>query len=270
MKFIHNRFIQLLLVSGTSFGIGYFMANQTPEPESDIQVIEQVQGTPVQSLTDTDRQQQFETEILALQKHIALLEQELIDQQNADESSAANSQPGDIAEEKLTVENLIKAGVSGAVAEDIVQRMSQYEFQMLELHDRAKREGYAGTARFVRERRELMASSPSIQKTIGHENYDRYLYLTSQNNRVVVNQVMTNSPAEQLGVLKGDVILSYAEQKILSWRELRELTSQGVADEYVNLTVLRNEQLINILVPRGPLGVKLTTTRLDPGIQYHY
>ena len=100
--------------------------------------------------------------------------------------------------------------------------------------------------------------------------YDKYLFSTEQNNRVVVTSVMTGSPAEQMGVLKDDIIMSYANQKILNWHDLRRLTSEGESGEYVNLLVLRNEQLINILVPRGPLGVKLTSTALNPETEYNY
>ena len=75
---------------------------------------------------------------------------------------------------------------------------------------------------------------------------------------------------DQLGVQKSDIVLIYANEKVLSWKDLRELTSKGVYGEYVNLNILRNQQLINILVPRGPLGVRLGTTVLDPELEYNY
>lgn len=206
--------------------------------------------------------------IVQLQEHIASLENEL---QRLKADAVASQSPGDNQPvEKLTVENLLKAGVTQGVAEEVIRRLGQHEFQLLQLQDKAKRESYLDKRRYYKERRQLMKDKPSLRQSIGDDAYDRYLYQTQQNNRVLVSSVMSGSVAEQLGVINGDIILSYADQQVINWQDLRQLTAEGVYGEYVNLKILRDHQLINILVPRGALGVKLTTTRIDPDTEYNY
>ena len=156
------------------------------------------------------------------------------------------------------------------IAEDIINRMSQHKFLLLELQNHAKREGRLNSSSYFKERRRLMDTVPSLQKAIGNDAYDRYLYETSQNNRVIVKTVMKSSPAEKLRLQNGDIILAYANEKVLTWRDLRDLTAEGIVGEYVNLNILREVKLQNILIPRGPLGVTLGTAILDPQAEYNY
>ena len=156
------------------------------------------------------------------------------------------------------------------IAEDIINRMSQHEFLLLELQNHAKREGRLNSSSYFNERRKLMQTIPSVRKAIGNDAYDRYLFQTSQNNRLTVKTVMTGSPARKLGLQNGDIILTYANEKVLTWRDLRELTSEGIVGEYVNLNILRDGKLQNILIPRGPLGVTLGKAILDPQTEYNY
>ena len=271
MKIINYKLVQFSLVLSMGIVIGYFLDSDKPVTK----VVYSEQKTGIDdsnALSGIKNQQQNNLEIEAeeLRNRVASLEQQLILQQQTDDLIQDDDSQDDAPTEKLTVENLLKVGVTEMIAQDIIDRMSQHDFRLLDLHDRAKREGYLNSPRYHKERRELMATAPSLRSTIGNDSYDHYLYTTGQKNRVVVTSVMSDSPADQLGVQKGDVVLSYANEKVLGWRDLRELTSKGVYGEYVNLNILRNEQLINILVPRGPLGVRLGTTVLDPELEYNY
>ena len=75
---------------------------------------------------------------------------------------------------------------------------------------------------------------------------------------------MMGSPAEMSGMNDGDMILNYDDKRMFSWSELQDATSRGERGEYVNVTVLRNGQLVNLWVPRGPLGIRLGTARVKP------
>lgn len=246
------------------------MGNSTKEQENieTGQYAEQ-QENPFDEVESQRYQQQLEEQVVQLQQQVSQLEEALKKQQSENPESEADRQQVK-STTKLTVENLVAAGASEVLANDIIQRKDQFDYLLLELQDRARREGYINKPRYFRERRDLMSKMPSLRDMLDRDVYDRYLYSTGQNNRVVVTSVMSGSPAQQLGVQKNDIIISYANQKPLNSRELKELTGKGNYGDYVNLTLLRNEQLLNVLVPRGPLGVRLATIRLDPGIVYSY
>jgi hypothetical protein len=164
----------------------------------------------------------------------------------------------------LTTDNLIKSGIGSVLAADIVRRKNEFDLKLLELRDRAAREGYLGTARYQRELNALMEQNVVLRDEIGDDAYDRYLFTTGQTNRVKIASVMMGSPAEQAGLKSGDMILGYNERPLFSWNELQDATTQGERGEYVNVSVMRNGQLFNLWVPRGPLGVRLGTVRVRP------
>lgn len=164
----------------------------------------------------------------------------------------------------VTTSNLINAGVEQDLAADIVRRANEIDLKLLELRDRASREGYFGTDRYAREVAALREQSPSLRDEIGDDRYDSYLFATRQNNRVRAVSVMMGSPAELAGMQDGDMILSYDNTRVFNWNELQTATALGERGEYVNVTVLRNGQLHNLWIPRGPLGIRLGTVRVKP------
>lgn len=163
-----------------------------------------------------------------------------------------------------TTDSLLKAGISEAVATDIVRRRNEVELQKLELRDKASRENYINTSRYVRELNTLNEKQVSLRDELGDEAYDLYLYANGQANRVKVLSVMQGSAAEEAGIKDADVVVSYAQQRLFEWVELKNATSEGELGEYVTIDVLRSGQLMSLWVPRGPLGVRLGSARVAP------
>jgi hypothetical protein len=159
---------------------------------------------------------------------------------------------------------LVAAGLDVGRAADILQRQSRLEMQRLELRDRASREGWSDSERFFEAMRELNGDVESLRAEIGDEAYDRFLYLTGQSNRVVIASIIDDSPAQLAGLQAGDVVMDYADGRIFSWVDLRDATRAGQRDEYVLLRVQRDDQLLELSVPRGPLGVRMDTEQIDP------
>ena len=75
---------------------------------------------------------------------------------------------------------------------------------------------------------------------------------------------MSGSPAEIYGFQSEDIILSYDDQKILNWRDIRKATLQGEIGSYTNVEILRDGSRMNFTVPRGTLGVQLASVQLPP------
>ena len=160
---------------------------------------------------------------------------------------------------------LAAAGLDPGSAEDIKRRSDDLTMQEMELRDRATREQWLDTPRFTEEMAAIDAQKPSIRNEIGDEAYDRYLYAMGQPNRVRVDDVMLDSPAEQAGLQSGDMILSYGDARIFAPGELVAQTRTGTLGESVQLEVVRNGQQLQIDVPRGPLGLRIAATQDTPG-----
>ncbi|MET0001877.1 MAG: PDZ domain-containing protein [Candidatus Thiodiazotropha lotti] len=162
--------------------------------------------------------------------------------------------------------NLLNAGVDPVAAEEFVRRSSALDLKRLELRDTAIRGGYLDTERYSDELNELLAEDISIRDEFGDDIYDRYLYNNGESNRIRIDSVMMSSAAEQAGFKQGDMILAYDEQRLFDYTELQQATTQGNRDEYVSVTVRRDGQEMMLWIPRGPMGVRLTNTRIDPDL----
>ncbi|MEW8270668.1 MAG: PDZ domain-containing protein [Candidatus Thiodiazotropha taylori] len=163
-------------------------------------------------------------------------------------------------------ENLLSAGVDSVTVEEIVRRRNELDLKRLELRDTAIRGGYIDTERYRDELNELLAQDISIREEFGDDVYDRFLYNNGQSNRIRIDSVMMNSAAEQAGFKPGDMIMDYDEQRLFDYTDLQQATTQGTRDEYVSVTVERDGEQMMLWIPRGPMGVRLTNTRIDPDL----
>ena len=164
----------------------------------------------------------------------------------------------------LTVSMLMEAGIDEFIAQEIIKRKDEREYKYLQLRDRAVRDGYIGTPKFRKELQQLKIDGASIKNELGVDAYDKYLYAMGQPNRVKVLSIMQGSPAEYTGIMIGDMIISYDGEKVFSWQELNKATQRGERDESVIINIRRDGGVFNILVPRGPIGVKLEAVRIFP------
>lgn len=80
---------------------------------------------------------------------------------------------------------------------------------------------------------------------------------------LLVESVMEHSPAEQSGLQAGDIIVRYDGSRIFSNRDLRESTSSGEMGEPVSMEIRRGSQILEIDLPRGPLGIRLNRTSVQ-------
>ena len=122
------------------------------------------------------------------------------------------------------IDNLIKGGVDAGIAEDIVRRKNSIELKKLELQDRAKRDDYLGTQRYNDELESINQQDVNLREELGDQRYDEYLFNSKQNNRIKIASVMLGSAAEQVGIQKNDVVLSYDNNRMFNWQELKDAT----------------------------------------------
>lgn len=177
--------------------------------------------------------------------------------------SAETDEPA--AQETHSLENnLLAAGMAPEIIAAMQQRMDQNRIAMLQLRDQATREGWNDSREYQEKMFELRDSSRGIREEFGERQYDQYLYASGRPNRVVVREVYSGSAADLAGLQTGDIIVSYASANIYSMSELREATVDGTAGETVLVEILRDDTPISTSVPRGPLGISMNSTRMQP------
>ena len=237
-------------------------------------------STESEDYTDLQRIELLESSVARLKQQLKQLEQQL---ETANEAIAVISEADSSAsmaavnktdsgrfmasarnQRLYSLDNLVRGGIDPLLAEDIIRRKNRVELKRLELQDRASRENYLNTQRYYDELEAINRLDVSLREELGDERYDRYLYDSKQNNRIRIASVMLGSVAEQAGILRGDVILSYDNQQMFTWDELKDATASGELGEYVSISIYRDGEIFSFSVPRGPLGVQLGATRLQP------
>ena len=219
---------------------------------------------------ERNRLDHFEDEISQIKQQLKEIEQTLAVMPDTATSStnpvniSRNRSPSFLPRRLYNLDNLIKGGIASTIAEDIARRKNSVELKKLELQDRAKRDNYLNTQRYYDELDDINQQDVNLREELGDERYDEYLYTSKQNNRIKIASVMLGSAAEQSGIQKGDVILSYDNKRMFTWQELKDATTEGQLGEFVSISIYRNGEIYSFTVPRGPLGTQLGSTRLAP------
>ncbi len=157
---------------------------------------------------------------------------------------------------------LVQNGVSSQEVTRLQSLFEESELEVLYLRDRAAREGWAGTPRFLQELHETRAG---LRADVGDETFDWLLYASQRSNRVVVRSLLSTGPAAQAGIRAGELILRYDGRTIFRWGELQHATMQGEAGRRVIVDVMSDDgQVRTVTVPSGPLGVQLGAARRPP------
>ncbi len=159
---------------------------------------------------------------------------------------------------------LLDAGITVDQAASVKKQFEKMEMDRLYLRDRATREGWVGTSRYVDEVDKLDEQTEKIRAELGEDNYGAFLYATGQPNQVLAESVLESSPAQQAGVRAGDVIVSYDGKPIHTWSDVRSATSAGQAGQQVALVLNRDGQAITTYIARGPMGVRLAVRSQKP------
>lgn len=260
------RFAALLLA--LACGSGDAEAPRAPPP-GDLGTELAAARLEVATLRQALSEEQAERQALELEVERLHEEMEQLawsDEPPGTDESAGDSEPardggGDEERPWFDADALLEAGVQPAEIEAIREAFDESELALLELENRARREGWYRDARYRLELRDMRLA---LRAELGDDRFDRLLYASGRQNRVVVGDVLHGSPAAASGVEPGDEILSYAERRIFRGTELRHATTEGRAGDRTPLEVLRDGSRVRLWVPRGPLGIRMRQTRRPP------
>ena len=158
----------------------------------------------------------------------------------------ANRGGADQRRERLVIDRLTAAGFPPDRAEWINRRTEELRMQALQEQYDARREGRppAGDSGLTTLRTEL-----------GEADYERYRTAMGQPTSVGVADVLASSPAERAGLMPGDEIVAYGGKRVFDVGELNALTLEGTPGESVVLDVRRDGQNVQLVMPRGPIGI---------------
>ena len=181
-------------------------------------------------------------------------------------AEAGSREPGQESATTLrtSVQSLIDTGIPAEQAAWLQGRLDEIDLQQLYLRDRAAREGWLNKPRYHKERRQHLNAVTDLRSDIGDDAYDRMLYTLGRSNRVVIRDTMVNSPAEQYGLEAGDSIIEYDGQRIFTSNELNTLVTQGDAGIMTLVRIQRDGEVHDLYLPRGPLGIRMSTARVSP------
>ena len=150
---------------------------------------------------------------------------------------------------------LEQAGLSNSEIEEVKEVWEEHEMEKLYLTDDANRNGTIRTKGFYDR---LANLNRTVREELGDDLYDAFLYATGTPNRVMVKQVLENSPAGYSGLATGDVVIRYSGERIFHAARFKQATADGEVGRPVSIEVERDGEVFSFSIPRGPLGVQLS------------
>jgi hypothetical protein len=161
-------------------------------------------------------------------------------------------------------ERLLEVGMASDTIAAMKYTVDQNQLEMLRLRDKAIREGWDQTKEFSEQMFEVSNPLRGLQDEFGDESYDKYLYASGTPNRVQIREVYSGSAAESAGLQPGDIFIGYDSSPIYSMSNLRQSTVAGNAGESVLVELKRDNQTYTSSVPRGPLGISMSSALVKP------
>jgi len=242
-----------------------------PQPAPNLESIETERivaaGATTRYAEEERRYRNIEKQLAELQVRIENLEGEMSKNQVArrnDGDSSQGSAPTSRVSALSGEAKLVAAGIDESTAAWIQQQLDKNQMDELYLQNQASREGWLNKPRYHKARREIQQRFNGFREQLSEDIFDRLLYALDRPNRVVIMDVMQDSPAQQNGLNASDVIVSYDGTRVFSTSELQELTSGGDSSSWVLVEIRRNGEPLSAYVPGGPLGIRLTTGRVLP------
>lgn len=216
--------------------------------------------------TEREARRVLEDELLALYAEIENLEHAETGADDGEAPTAEAATPARPAREDPSARErrreeskraaLLEAGFSPERTDYILERESALQFERMQAIYEAR------NSDAPRERFEAIQSpDQALRAELGDGDYERYLEATGQPTSVGVRSILASSPAESAGLQPGDQIVGYNGERIFGANELMMRAMQAGADETVTVDILRDGVPMQVMLPRGPLGIEIARGR---------
>ena len=152
--------------------------------------------------------------------------------------------------EEMRIGRLLAGGFTEDRARQILEFEDETRMAALQAEYEARRNGEAidpwGRAS------DLQAT---LRERLGDAEYEQYLTAQGGQASITVREVIGSSPANQAGLRPGDRILSYDGERVFGMNDLKSMAFSGDPGEDVIVDIERNGQRMQLVLPRGPLGI---------------
>lgn len=148
-------------------------------------------------------------------------------------------------------QRLIVNGFAPDRAEWVKRKVDELRLQELQQRYEAQRNGTVWPANEL----DVSFVDRNLRAELGDDDYERYMRAFGRPTVVAVNTVYAGSPAATAGIVPGDRIVSYGGKRVFDQNELNAFILDGTPGESVVVEVERNGQRLQVIVPRGPMGV---------------
>ena len=151
---------------------------------------------------------------------------------------------------KMRTERLVDGGFTEERAQQILAMEDQIRMDMLQAEYEARQSGND---------EDFWTRANNYQNTLrnqlGEAEYEKYLVAQGGQASVMVSDVIGSSPANRAGLKTGDRIINYDGNRVYTMWELKDMAFDGNPGEDVILDIERDGQRMQLVVPRGPLGI---------------
>ena len=147
-------------------------------------------------------------------------------------------------------EQLVEAGLSPDRANWILRREAELQMAAMQALFEARRSGEP-----VNRFNPAFNSEAALREELGDSEYEMYLEANGRSTAVVIGNVIESSPGQRAGLQAGDQIVSYDGTRVFNTWELNQQTMQGEPGQTVVVDILRDGMPMQVVLPRGPIGV---------------
>ena len=151
---------------------------------------------------------------------------------------------------------LLAAGFSPSRADWIIQRESELRMEAMQSRYEAMRSGEPTNMGY-----DFANPESALRSEIGDAQYETYLQANGRSTAVGVGTVFDSSPAQTAGLLAGDEITHYDGARIFNTFDLTRQTMEGDAGQSVVVDITRDGIPMQVVIPRGPLGINTNRRR---------
>jgi PDZ domain len=151
---------------------------------------------------------------------------------------------------------LMEAGFSPSRADWIIQRESELRMQAMQTRYDAMRAGDSPNRGY-----DFATPEIGLREEMGDAQFETYLQAQGRSTAVGVGAVYESSPAQTAGLQPGDEITHYDGARVFNTFDLTRQTMEGGAGENVVVNITRDGIPMQVVIPRGPLGINTSRRR---------